>query len=225
MRAVAAFGAVSLLCAGCIATHEPAVLRGSDAAYPPLPISLRVIPEPSGHPPLDRKLCERAVGDLRATQVFSAVTDCGDSVDRVDLTARVSWHTLRRADDWCTGDRSIALALVTAGIVPACSCESGYALRFVGSADEDVVTVRLDREACTLIGWVPLFLNLRSDYHWYGPADAQLRTQALREQLLKARPELAGLAARNEQPNKPLQPTRAAGPNRLRERARCGPRG
>jgi hypothetical protein len=125
-----------------------------------------------------------------------AISDCGDLVGPVDLTARVSWHTLRQADDWCTGDGSIGLSLLTAGIVPACSCESGYALDFVGSADRDSVTVRLDREACTLFGWFPVFLNFRSDYHWYGPHDAALRAQALREQLLKARSALAGLAGR-----------------------------
>jgi hypothetical protein len=213
-----------MLFAGCIATNEPVVLRSAEGPASPLSISLRVIPEPSRFPDLDRGLCERAVGDLRATHVFRAVSDCGDMVDPVDLTARVSWHTLREADDWCTGDRSIGLSLVTAGIVPACSCESGYALRFVGGADEDGVTVRLDREACTLFGWFPLFLNFRSDYHLYGPPDAGLRAQALREQLFKARAELAALTQPGLQPNKPLQPTRAAEPNGYGRRRVGGPR-
>jgi hypothetical protein len=101
MRTVATIGAC-VLCVGCIATHEPPVLRCSEAPQSPLPISIRVIPEPSRWPDLDRGLCERAVGDLRATQVFMAISDGGDLVGPVDLSARVSWHTLRQADDWCT---------------------------------------------------------------------------------------------------------------------------
>lgn len=216
--------AACVLCAGCIATHEPVVLQSSEPQqHLRLPISLAVVAEPSEFPDLDRELCERAVVDLRATQVFENVRDC-DNRRLGDVTARASWHTLRRADDWCTGDRSIGLSLLTAGIVPACSCESGYTLQFVGGADQKGVVVHLDREACTLFGWLPLFLNFRSDYHWYGPADSGLRAQALREELLLARTELGRLAV-PEAPNKSLQPTRAMKPFGTREAARFGPRG
>ncbi len=199
MRIAAIVGAC-VMCAACLATHEPPVVH-SQAPVPPLPVSVRVIPEASRYPELDRELCDRVVSDLRAANVFTTVKNCANGGGPVDLTAYASWHTLRQWNDWCSGGQSIGLSLLTAGIVPACSCESGYALHFVVRADDEGVTVRLDREACTLFGWFPLFLNLRSDYHLRGPTDAGLRAEALREQLLKARSDLANLAGLGQQPN------------------------
>lgn len=79
MKTVATIGACMLFF-GCLATHEPRVPYATEAPQSPLPISVRVIPERSRWPDLDRDLCERVVGDLRATQVFREISDCGDSV-------------------------------------------------------------------------------------------------------------------------------------------------
>jgi hypothetical protein len=136
-------------------------------------------------------LCERVVHDLRATGMFATVKDCETTHDSSDMTVEVDWYTTRRFDDWCTGDTSIGLSLLTAGIVPACSCPAGYELQFMGRGDRSPITVRLAREACTYFGWVSPFLNLRDDYHWFGPADATLQAQALRIELMAVRTELA----------------------------------
>jgi hypothetical protein len=150
-----------------------------------------VVVRPSEYSDIDSSLCEMVVSDLQSTGFFSAVLPCG-AKDAADIVAVASWHTARGPESWCTADTSIGLSLLTVGIVPACSCPSGYALHFTSPSGE-THEVLMEREACTLFGWGPVFLNLRPEYHWRGPADANLRSAYLRNQLRISRDSIGAL--------------------------------
>jgi hypothetical protein len=156
-----------------------------------LEASVSVVVTPSEYPDIDTSLCEMVVSDLQSTGFFSAVLPCGAG-DDADIVVVASWHTPRSPESWCTADTSIGLSLLTAGIVPACSCPSGYALH-IASPNGATHEVLMEREACTLFGWGPVFLNLRPEYHWRGPADAKLRAAHLRSQLGNSRDSISAL--------------------------------
>ena len=188
MKVASIFGFCATLL-GCIATHEPIVaplLRST-----PLEASVSVIVTPGEYPDIDTSLCETVVSDLQSSGFFSAVLPCG-AKNAADIVAVASWYTARTPESWCTADNSIGLSLLTAGIVPACSCPSGYALDFT-SPNGATQEVLMEREACTLFGWGPVFLNLSSEYHWRGPVDGNLRAAHLRNQLENSRDSIAAL--------------------------------
>src|SRR5262249_6160330 len=157
-----------------------------------LAASVRVVVLATQFPDIDASLCDMVVADLRRAGFFASVLECG-APGEADLTATASWYSTRSSDNWCTPDNSIGLALITAGIVPACSCPSGYQLNFSSSRGGPSQQVLLDREACSLFGWGPLFLNLKPEYHWRGPEDPALRASYLGHRLAGSRDALKSL--------------------------------
>lgn len=192
MRAPLVAALALAFCSGCFATHDPPVLPATDVSPPPLPLVVRVnaVGTPIG---VETGLCARVVSDLRSTRIFATVNDCDDSEATFDVIARASWRALE-FPEWCSGGLSLILSVYSAGVIPGCDCIPGYDLQFARKGSAEVIDVDLDREECVWTGWGALFLNLRDDYHWYGPHDAGLRGEALRQQLLKAEPGLATLA-------------------------------
>jgi hypothetical protein len=73
-------------------------------------------------------------------------------------------------------------------------CHRAYEIRFVSESTGKSLDFQDQYAADTWFGWVPIFMNLREDWHWYGPPHHDLRIAYLRRDLSEIRSDLMRLA-------------------------------
>lgn len=182
---------IAPLTTACVAHYDPPLPPESSPAS--IPLSLGVVAEGTDYPDEE---AQDAAALLDRTGAFSEVASA--STIEPDLVVVVTRYPPRGHGDWCHGDNSIALALLTAGLIPACGCSSGYLMEFSAAGSSDTVEFRFEHEACSWVGWIPLFWNARADYHWYGGPDEALEAAHLASQLTAVQEELTTLGRARE---------------------------
>jgi hypothetical protein len=71
-------------------------------------------------------------------------------------------------------------------------------MKFAAARSSDTVEFRFEHEACSWVGWIPLFWNTRPDYRWYGGPDEDLEAAHLAAQLTAVQSDLKNLLPGSE---------------------------
>jgi hypothetical protein len=181
-RLVVLFAVFSI---GCFAHRVPPLPSGATKAT--LPFSLAVTAREARFPEDETRA---AVDVLERTGSFPKVASASEIEG--DLVVNVSRPP---GSGWCAGD-TVFVGFLSLGIIPGCWSPAPYVMEFSAPGSDRELEFHYQPISRSWVGWTTLFLNLRSDYRWYGGPDEDLEAAHLAAELSRIQVELRNLAAR-----------------------------